>query len=101
VPEGSTELQLAGRGLSVAGQVKRDALNSQRSELDNYLEAAGGQAVVRKLIADLRQEVPDFFDKLAREGLSRLKPIDAFVALFPDVFEFYSPGRGRGVKLRG
>ena len=75
-------------------------MESQRSELENYLEAAGGQAVVRKIIADLRREVPSCFDKLAREGLSRLKPIDTFVALFPDVFEFYSSGRGRGVKLK-
>ena len=100
VPEGTTELQLVGRGLSVASQAKRDALKSERNDMENYLEAAGGQAVVRTLISDLRLEVPGFFEKLAREGLTRQKPIDAFVALLPDVFEVYSSGRGRGVRLR-
>ena len=70
VPEGSTELQLAGRGLSIAGQVKQDALKSQRSELENYLEGEGGQATVRKRITDLRLEVP----ASSRSLLARVSP---------------------------
>ena len=42
VPEGSTELQLVGRGLRMAGQAKRDALGGARAELENVLKGLGG-----------------------------------------------------------
>ena len=96
----STDLKLVGRGLSVAAQAKRDALGAARYELENFLEAVGGQAAARFASAELRAKVPAFFEQLAREGLSRLKPIDAFEALLPDVYEFYGSGRGRGVRLK-
>ena len=96
----STDLKLAGRGLSVASQAKRDALGPAQYELENFLEAAGGQATARFTISKLRAKAPAFFEQLAREGLSRQKPIDAFVALFPDVFKFYGSGRERSVRLQ-
>ena len=89
-----------GKGLSVAGQAKRDALGAARLELESFLEAAGGQATVRLALSELREEAPAVFEQLAREGLARLKPIDAFVVLIPDVFEVYGSGRGRGVRLK-
>ena len=88
----STELRLVGRGLSVAGQAKRDALGEARAELENYLDAAGGEKTVRATMADLRAQAAAFFEQLAREGLSRLRPLDAFVSLFSDVFELYGSG---------
>jgi hypothetical protein len=97
VDEASTELNRVGRGLSVAGQAKRDALGAARYELEKFLEAAGGQATVRFVSSELREKAPAFFEQLAREGLSRQKPLDAFVALFPDVFELYGSGRARGM----
>ena len=42
----STELAPTGRGVSVAGQAKRDALGAARNELENLLEGLGGQASV-------------------------------------------------------
>ena len=84
----------------MASQAKRGALGAARYELENFLEAVGGQSAVRFVSAELRAKAPAFFEQLGREGLSRQKPIDAFVALFPDGFELYGPGRGRGVRLK-
>ena len=89
-----------GRGLSVAGQAKREALAPARDELENYLEGAGGQARLRAVGADLREGTP-FFEQLAAQGLSRRAPLDAFVALFPDVFEIVGWGSSRSLRLRG
>ena len=94
----STELKLVGRGLSVAAQAKRDALGGARAELENYLESVDGQATVRAVGNEMRKTA--FFEDLAREGLSRRNPLDAFVALFPDVFEIYGSGATRGIRLR-
>ena len=91
----STELRLVGRGLNVASHAKRDALGDARAELESYLEAAGGEKTVRAVMADLRTQAPAFFEQLAREGLSRQCPLDAFVALFPDVFEVYGTGNSK------
>ena len=95
----STELKLVGRGLSVASQKKRDALMSARDEVVLLLEKAGGQENVRKLASELRGS--SFFNILAGEGLSRKAPMDAFVALFPDVFEFVGSGSARSLRLVG
>jgi hypothetical protein len=94
----STELQLTGRGLSLASQKKREALTQARDELVIFLERAGGRETVRKLSTSLRET--DFFEQLASEGVSRKNPMDAFVALYPDVFELYGSGQSRGVQLR-
>ena len=83
----------------MAGQAKRDALGGARAELENLLEGLGGQATVGSVSRRLR-EGKGFFEPLAREGVTRKAPIDAFVALFPDVFELYGSGRGRGVRLK-
>ena len=69
-----------------------------RDELVIFLERAGGRETVRKLSTSLRET--DFFDRLASEGVSRKNPMDAFVALFPDVFELYGSGQSRGVQLK-
>ena len=98
--EASTKLKLVGRGLSVAGQAKRDALGAARLELESFLEAAGGEATVRVVMSELRAQAPAVFEQLAREGLSRQKPIDAFVALFPDAFEILGSCRERSVRLK-
>ena len=87
-----------GRGLSVASQAKRDALGGARAELENYLEAVGGLATFRAVGVEMRKTA--FFEDLAREGLSRASPLDASVALFPDVFEIYGSGATRGIRLR-
>jgi hypothetical protein len=42
----------------------------------------------------------NFFDQLASEGVSRKNPMDAFFALFPDVFELYGSGQQRSVQLK-
>ena len=99
MPEASTELKLLGGGLSVASQGKRDALDLARHELESFVTAAGGQATIRVISAKLRAHVPAFFEQLAREGLSSQKPFDSFVAPFPDVFEIYGSGKGRGISL--
>jgi hypothetical protein len=99
VEAASTELQLVGRGLSQASQKKREALVLARDELVTYLERAGGRETVRKLTASLREKSA-FFELLADEGLSRRNPMDAFVALYPDVFELYGSGQSRGVQLK-
>jgi hypothetical protein len=99
VEAASTELQLVGRGLSIASQKKREALVLARDELVTYLERAGGRETVRKLSASLREKSA-FFELLADEGLSRKNPMDAFVALYPDVFELYGSGQSRGVQLK-
>jgi hypothetical protein len=98
VEEASTELQLVGRGLSLASQKKRDALVQARDEVVMLLERLGGRATVRKVSTSLRET--DFFDQLASEGVSRKNPMDAFFALFPDVFELYGSGQQRGVELK-
>ena len=95
----STELKLVGRGLSLASQKKREALVLARDELVTYLELAGGQETVRKLTASLREKSA-FFELLADEGLSRRAPLDAFVALYPDVFELTGSGATRSIRLR-
>ena len=77
----------------MAGQAKRDALQQQRDEVENVLEALGGGASVRAV------GETDFFDRLAREGLSRQRPLDAFAALFPEVFQFYGSGAARELRL--
>ena len=79
VEDSSTDLKLVGRGLSVASQAKRDALGDARGELENYLESVGGQASLRVVGVEMRKT--EFFEELAREGLSRRTPMDAFVAL--------------------
>ena len=81
----------------MAGQAKRDALQQQRDELENVLEASGGQASVRAVGTRLRET--DFFDRLGREGLSRQRSLDAFVALLPEVFQLYGSGAARGLRL--
>ena len=93
----SAEVAPTGRGVSGAGQAKRDALQQQRDELDDVLEALGGEASVRAVGARLRQT--DLFDRLGREGLSRQRPLDAFVAPFPAVFQLYGSGAARGLRL--
>jgi len=98
VEEASTELQLVGRGLSLASQKKRDALVQARDEVVMLLERLGGRATIRKVSTSLRET--DFFDLLASEGVSRKNPMDAFFALFPDVFELYGSGQQRGVELK-
>jgi hypothetical protein len=87
-----------GRGLSLASQKKREALVQARDELVMLLERLGGRETVRKLSNNLRET--DFFDRLASEGVSRKNPMDAFFALFPDVFELYGSGQQRGVQLK-
>ena len=89
-------------GLQVAlhlWQVKVGA-RPARDELANYLEEAGGQAMLRVVAAGLREKTP-FFELLAAQGLSRRSPLDAFVALFPDVFEIAGSGSSRSLRLRG
>ena len=54
---------------------------------------------MRVVTADLREKTP-FFELLADEGLSRKSPLDAFVALYPDVFEIVGSGKSRGLRLR-
>ena len=88
-----------GRGLSVAGQTKRDALGGARAELENLLEGLGGQATVGSVSRRLREST-GFFEQLAREGVPRKAPVDAFVALWPDVVELYGSGRDRGIKIK-
>ena len=85
------------RGLSLASQKKREALVLARDELVTYLERAGGRETVRKLSTSMRERSP-FFELLADEA--RRSPMDAFVALYPDVFELYGSGQTRGVQLR-
>ena len=99
VPEGSTEPKLVGRGLSVARQAKGNVLGGARAELENVLEGLGGQATAGS-VSRRPRESTDFFEQLAREGVSRQKPIDASVALWPDVFEPYGSSRDRGIKLK-
>ena len=84
----------------MASQGKRDALEIARHELERFLGAIGGQATVRVISAELRAQAPAFFEQLARKGLSRQKPFDAFVALSPDVFEIFGSGRGRSIRLK-
>ena len=64
-----------------------------------YLERVGGQETVRKLTASLRERSA-FFELLADGGLSRRAPLDAFVALYPDVFELTGSGGTRSVRLK-
>ena len=70
-----------------------------RDELVRFIEQAGGRETVRKLSTSLREQT-SFFKLLADEGISRKSPIDAFVALYPDVFELYGSGQMRGVQLK-
>ena len=51
------------------------------------------------MTADLRDKTP-FFELLADEGVSRRAPLDAFVALYPDVFEIVGSGGSRSLRLR-
>ena len=78
---------------------KREALIEARDELVRFIERAGGRETVRKLSTSLRERT-SFFKLLADEGISRKSPIDAFVALCPDVFELYSSGQMRGAQLK-
>ena len=77
----------------------REALVEARDELVRFIERAGGRETVRKLSTSLREQT-SFFKLLADEGISRKSPIDAVVALCPDVFELYGSGQLRGVQLR-
>ena len=99
VDAASTRLELTGRGTSIASQAKRDALQPQSEELVNILEELGGEATVRAISTRLRGS--EFFEQLATEGLSRKVPLDAFVALYPEVFEITGSGQTRALRLRG
>ena len=66
--------------------------------MKNLLEGLGGRASVSFVARRLREEAPEFFEQLAREGVPRQEPMDAFVALFPDAFELYGSGHDRGVR---
>ena len=93
----STELKLVGRGISLASQAKRTALEPEREALENVLEELGGQGTIRVVNARLPAT---FMPRLLAEGVSRNRPFDAFVALFPELFEFYGRGPTRGLKLK-
>ena len=94
----STRLGLTGRGISAASQATRDALQRQREELVNVLEALGGEATLRAIAAELRGPV---FEELVAQGLPRAQSLAAFVALYPEVFEIAGSGRTRSLRLRG
>jgi len=94
----STKPLLIGRGLDLNRTRRKSALEAQRIELENLLEAAGGEESIRTLSRQLRQR--DFFDTLRREGIGGTRVFESFVGLFPTTFSFTGRGATRAIRLK-
>jgi hypothetical protein len=94
----STQPLLLGRGLDLNRTRRKHALEAQRIELENLLEAVGGEVTIRIISRQLRQT--DFFDVLRREGIGGTRVFESFVGLFPTVFSFTGRSTTRAIRLK-
>ena len=94
----STKPLLLGRGLDLNRTRRKNALEAQRIELEDLLDAAGGEENIRTLSRQLRRT--DFFETLRLEGIGGTRVFESFVGLFPTVFEFTGRGVPRGIRLK-